>query len=391
MPSTPALPLPPAAQPSVDRARLVADLLPLCDVACLLAAALLAHVLEPLGTAGSGDGGLHPMLASRTPWMLIGVAPFLLYDRHFGSAAVPQGLPAVMRRHLLRCLAFGGVVAVFAAFSGALDGIRPVWLGLWAASSLVLTSLLRVGLDRVMQGRPTELRRAPVSRRGGSRDGARLASGMAVQLLADRPIRHRDAVLKALQDWALGGLITLLLLPLLALVALAIRIDSPGPVVFRQRRHGLNNAEFDIYKFRSMRWAPDSAATALVQTTRGDPRITRLGRFLRATSLDELPQLFNVLAGDMSLVGPRPHAVSMRTEDRLGTEITDSYPHRHRVKPGITGWAQVNGARGATDTALQLQRRVDLDIEYIERWSIWLDLKILVMTCRVVLQRTNAF
>ena len=212
-----------------------------------------------------------------------------------------------------------------------------------------------------------------------------------VSLLADRPIKRWDAVIKGAEDYLIGGIITLLLLPLLALIAIAIKLDSPGPVIFKQRRHAFNNDEFDIYKFRSMRWDPSGTTQPLKQTSRDDDRFTRLGRFLRATSLDELPQLFNVLKGNMSLIGPRPHAVNMRTEDRLGHEITNMYAHRHRVKPGMTGWSQVNGARGATDTTAQLRRRVELDLHYIENWSLLLDLKILVLTCREVLKRTNAY
>ena len=218
-----------------------------------------------------------------------------------------------------------------------------------------------------------------------------VGDSVPVSLLADRPIKRWDAVIKAGEDYLLGGIITLLLLPVLALIALAIKLDSPGPVIFKQRRHAFNNDEFDIYKFRSMRWNPTAATDNLKQTSRDDDRFTRLGRFLRATSLDELPQLFNVLNGNMSLIGPRPHAVNMRTEDRLGHEITDMYAHRHRVKPGMTGWSQVNGARGATDTTAQLRRRVELDLHYIENWSLLLDLKILVLTCHEVLKRTNAY
>jgi len=218
-----------------------------------------------------------------------------------------------------------------------------------------------------------------------------VADSVPVSLLADRPIKRWDAVIKAAEDFLLGGIITLLLLPLLAVIALAIKLNSPGPVIFKQRRHTFNNCEFDIYKFRTMRWNPEAAAETLKQTSRHDDRVTRVGRFLRSSSLDELPQLFNVLKGDMSLVGPRPHAVNMRTEDRLGSEITDIYAHRHRVKPGITGWSQVNGARGATNTTAQLRRRVELDLHYIENWSLLLDLKILLLTPREVLKRTNAY
>lgn len=218
-----------------------------------------------------------------------------------------------------------------------------------------------------------------------------LGDGVPVTLLADRPIRRWSAVVKRFEDLALGVLITLILLPVLVLIALAIRIDSAGPVIFRQRRHTYDNREFDIYKFRTMRWAPAVATANLAQTVRDDVRITRLGRLLRATSLDELPQLFNVLEGDMSLVGPRPHAVNMRTGNQLGGEITDTYAHRHRVKPGITGWSQVNGSRGATHSADQLSRRIELDLHYVENWSLQLDLTILAMTIPEVLKRTNAY
>jgi Undecaprenyl-phosphate glucose phosphotransferase len=216
-------------------------------------------------------------------------------------------------------------------------------------------------------------------------------NGMPVMLLADRPIKRWNAVLKGAEDVLLSRILLLLLLPLMALIALAIKLDSPGPIIFKQRRHAFNNSEFDIYKFRTMRYTGDVSGDWLEQTARFDRRVTGVGRFLRSTSLDELPQLFNVLKGEMSLVGPRPHAVNMRTEDRLGSEITGKYAHRHRVKPGMTGWSQVNGARGATTTTAQLRHRVALDLMYIDNWSLWLDLKILVLTFREVLKRTNAY
>ncbi len=216
-------------------------------------------------------------------------------------------------------------------------------------------------------------------------------SGMPVMLLADRPIKRWNAVLKSAEDALLSWILVLLLLPLLGLIALAIKLDSPGPVIFKQRRHAFNNSEFDIYKFRTMRFSDEISGDRLQQTARFDRRVTNVGRFLRTTSLDELPQLFNVLKGEMSLVGPRPHAVNMRTEDRLGSEITATYAHRHRVKPGMTGWSQVNGARGSTSTTAQLRRRVALDLMYIDNWTLWLDLKILALTCREVLRRTNAY
>jgi len=218
-----------------------------------------------------------------------------------------------------------------------------------------------------------------------------VGDGLTVMLLADRPIKRWNAVLKATEDAALSTIALLTLLPLLACIALAIRFDSPGPILFRQRRHGYNNCEFDIYKFRTMHCSAEASGQALQQTMRGDSRVTRVGRFLRKWSLDELPQIFNVLEGSMSLVGPRPHAVNMRTEDRLGHEIADVYRHRHRVKPGITGWSQINGARGATDTVVQLRRRIELDLHYVENWSLLLDLRIMSQTFREVLRATNAY
>ncbi len=218
-----------------------------------------------------------------------------------------------------------------------------------------------------------------------------VGAGLPVILLADRPIKRWNAILKSAEDLVLSWLLALLLLPVFAAIALAIRLDSRGPIVFKQRRHTFNNTEFDIYKFRTMEWQPEATRSELKQTARNDPRVTRIGRWLRETSLDELPQLFNVLRGEMSLVGPRPHAVNMRTEDRLGSEITDRYAHRHRVKPGMTGWSQVNGARGATDTIAQLKRRIDLDLYYVDHWSLGLDIKILLMTFKVVVKRTNAY
>ena len=200
-----------------------------------------------------------------------------------------------------------------------------------------------------------------------------------MMLLSERPLRRWQLLAKELEDKLLAGILIVLLAPLLSLIALAIRLESPGPVIFSQKRHGWNNTEFTIFKFRTMRWQPDESGV-LRQTSRRDERFTRVGAFLRRSSLDELPQLFNVLRGDMSVVGPRPHAVTMRTEERLGHEIIAEYAHRHRVKPGITGWAQVNGYRGATHRAEQLRKRVEYDLFYIENWSLMFDLKILILT-----------
>ena len=240
-------------------------------------------------------------------------------------------------------------------------------------------------------GVPVELCPQDVNMRLQARTVGHLGDGLSVMLLADRPIKHWNAVLKSVEDFVLVLILITMLLPLLACIALAIRLDSPGPVFFRQRRHGLNNGEFDIYKFRTMYSTPREQGSPLQQTVRGDARITRVGRFLRKWSLDELPQIFNVAEGSMSLVGPRPHALDMRTEHQLGPQLTRFYAHRHRVKPGITGWSQINGLRGATDTAAQLRRRIEFDLHYIENWSLLFDLKILFLTFREVLRGTNAY
>ena len=217
-------------------------------------------------------------------------------------------------------------------------------------------------------------------------------AGVPLYLITGRPHYRWGVLAKAIEDRLLALLMLIALSPVLALVALAVRLGSPGPVIFRQRRHGLNGTEFDVYKFRTMVWQGGRAGSGEVQTGRRDRRVTRVGAVLRSTSLDELPQLLNVLNGTMSLVGPRPHPVSMRTEQLLGDEIIAEYAHRHRVKPGITGWAQVNGLRGATDTAEKLRRRVEHDIYYIEHWSLPFDLLILASTViSVLFKRDNAF
>jgi Undecaprenyl-phosphate glucose phosphotransferase len=192
------------------------------------------------------------------------------------------------------------------------------------------------------------------------------------------PSNERRALVKRIADLVIGGLALLALAPLMAAIALAIKLDSPGPVFFRQRRHGFNSEEIQVWKFRSMR--EGSGSGPIQQVTSDDPRVTRVGRILRPLSLDELPQLFNVLTGEMSLVGPRPHAVGMKTGETVSAKLVAEYAHRNRMKPGITGWAAVNGSRGPVDTPELVRRRVALDIEYIERQSLLLDLIIMVRT-----------
>lgn len=194
----------------------------------------------------------------------------------------------------------------------------------------------------------------------------------------------RRAFNKRLQDLAVGAVALVVAAPVMALTALAIRLDSPGPIFFRQRRHGFNQEEIVVWKFRSMRHEA-ADATASRQVTIGDDRVTRVGRFIRATSLDELPQIFNVLSGEMSLVGPRPHAIGMKTGETESARLVAEYAHRHRIKPGMTGWAAVKGSRGPLHSEAEVRRRVQLDIDYVERQSFWLDLRILLITIPVLL------
>lgn len=207
----------------------------------------------------------------------------------------------------------------------------------------------------------------------------------------DRPIADWDVVMKWLFDKIIGGAILIGVLPIMALVALAVKLDSRGPALFKQKRYGFNNDLIEVYKFRSM-YVDQSDATAAKLVTKGDPRVTRVGRFIRKTSLDELPQLFNVVfKGNLSLVGPRPHAVNAKAESKLYDEAVDGYFARHRVKPGVTGWAQVNGWRGETDTEEKIQQRVEHDLYYIENWSVLFDLYILAITPFALLKTENAY
>lgn len=195
---------------------------------------------------------------------------------------------------------------------------------------------------------------------------------------------------KTVFDCLAATCLLLLLAPFLALVALLIALDSRGPVLFRQPRTGLNNRPFTIYKFRTMQHAmADTLADQ--QTVRNDPRVTRIGATLRKLSIDELPQLINVLRGDMSLVGPRPHAPNTKAAGQLFADVVQNYALRHRMKPGITGWAQVNGWRGETKTVEDIQRRVEHDLHYINNWSFAFDVKILMLTLLREIRSKTAF
>lgn len=209
--------------------------------------------------------------------------------------------------------------------------------------------------------------------------------------LFDRPIAEWDIIIKSVFDRVVGAFCLLALSPIMLLVALAVKLDSRGPVLFKQKRHGFNNEEIEVYKFRSM-YTEQLDFEAKKQVTRDDPRVTPVGRFIRKTSLDELPQLFNVVfKGNLSLVGPRPHVPRARAADAFYDEVVDGYFARHRVRPGITGWAQINGWRGETDTPEKIQKRVECDLYYIENWSIFFDIYVLLMTPIALLRTKNAY
>ena len=211
-------------------------------------------------------------------------------------------------------------------------------------------------------------------------------NGLPVVGICETPFTGTNELVKRISDIVLSSIILVLISPILAALAIGVKVSSPGPVIFRQRRTGLDGEDITVYKFRSMTTQDNGAVVK--QATKNDARITPFGAFIRRTSLDELPQFFNVLQGRMSIVGPRPHAVAHNEEYR---RIVKAYMVRHKVKPGITGWAQVNGQRGETDTVEKMQARVEFDLEYLRNWSLGLDLQIIASTIRLVFFDRNAY
>jgi putative colanic acid biosynthesis UDP-glucose lipid carrier transferase len=208
--------------------------------------------------------------------------------------------------------------------------------------------------------------------------------GMPVLAVCETPFYGVNSIVKRVSDVLLGSLILVLIAPVLAAVALGVKLSSPGPVLFRQRRYGLDGQEIVVYKFRSMTVTEDGPV--VVQAKKNDARVTPFGAFLRKTSLDELPQFINVIQGRMSIVGPRPHAIA---HNEMYRKLIKSYMIRHKVKPGITGWAQVNGLRGETDTVEKMKARIEYDLDYLRNWSLSLDLRIIWKTIFVVLKRPD--
>ncbi|MBI3188039.1 MAG: undecaprenyl-phosphate glucose phosphotransferase, partial [Gammaproteobacteria bacterium] len=212
-------------------------------------------------------------------------------------------------------------------------------------------------------------------------------AGLPAVNLSDTPMGGGNRIVKAIEDWLIGILIFILILPVAAIIAIAIKMTSPGPILFKQKRHGWDGEIINIYKFRTMTVHAEDGEV-ITQAQKYDSRVTKLGAFLRRTSLDELPQFYNVLQGRMSIVGPRPHAVQ---HNELYKDQVDKYMLRHMVKPGITGWAQVNGFRGETDTLDKMKKRIEYDLYYIENWSLWFDLKIIMMTILKGFINKNAY
>jgi putative colanic acid biosynthesis UDP-glucose lipid carrier transferase len=210
--------------------------------------------------------------------------------------------------------------------------------------------------------------------------------GVPVVGICETPFTGTNELLKRVSDIVLASIILVLITPVLIAVAIGVKLSSPGPIIFKQRRNGLAGEEIIVYKFRSMRAEDDG--NVVLQATRDDPRITRFGALIRRSSLDELPQFINVLQGRMSIVGPRPHAVAHNEEYR---RLIKAYMVRHKVKPGITGWAQVNGLRGETESIEKMQARVEYDLEYLRNWSLVFDLQIIAKTVRLVFFDRKAY
>jgi len=244
-------------------------------------------------------------------------------------------------------------------------------------------------IERLSQT-PVEVRLAPVDRQLWAENRVAWLGELPVITLQDWPLSRHQRLVKMVVDRGLAFIALMLVMPVMLIVAIAIKLDSPGPILFRQQREGFNCRSFSILKFRTMRASGDDCRD-VIQAQRHDVRVTRLGAILRRTSLDERPQLINVLRGDMSLVGPRPHAPSTRAAGRLFSEIAQTYASRHNVKPGMTGWAQVCGWRGETQNEAQLLGRLEHDLYYVRHWSIWFDLRIMALTIIIVLRRHNAY
>lgn len=268
-------------------------------------------------------------------------------------------LPAFVKKHRVQSIYLSLPMASRPRILQILDGLKDTTASIYFVPDMFITDLIQGRSDSVC--------------------------GVTVISVCDTPFRGFNRALKRISDVVLSVLILCLIFPVMAVIALMVKLDSPGPAIFKQRRYGLDGDEILIYKFRSMAVTEDGAV--IRQAEKNDLRLTRLGAFLRKTSLDELPQFVNVLQGRMSVVGPRPHAVA---HNELYRTMIKGYMVRHKVRPGITGWAQVNGQRGETDTLEKMQARIDCDLAYLRNWSLQLDLLIILKTIRLVFKDSSA-
>jgi putative colanic acid biosynthesis UDP-glucose lipid carrier transferase len=270
-----------------------------------------------------------------------------------------EELPEIVKRHRIDLVYLALPMASQPRIRSLLEALHDTTASVYFVPDMFVTELIQGRIDSV--------------------------SGMPVVGVCDTPFRGVDGLVKRSSDIVLSLLILISVSPLLLLLALAVRLTSAGPVIFRQRRYGMDGEEIVVYKFRTMRVMEDG--DEIRQCAVGDPRVTPLGAFMRRTSLDELPQFVNVLQGRMSIVGPRPHAVA---HNEIYRKLIKGYMLRHKVKPGVTGWAQVNGCRGETDTLDKMRARVAYDLDYLRNWSLSLDLYIVARTVWVVLRGENA-
>jgi Undecaprenyl-phosphate glucose phosphotransferase len=363
-----------------------------------------AHILEP--TAMAHGRWLAAWLAGGT--VVLGTIRFALWrwverrsrEGKLGEAVAVVGAGPIGQRLLRTLNTSRGNLRIVGVYDDAAERLPTHCMGHAIRGTIddLVEDARRLGIKTVLVALPLAADRmlvdalnrlclVPVDVRLCPDDfGLRLGTVSASHLgghtflnAIDRPLRDGRWIAKAIEDRVLAALILLLISPLMMAIALAIKLDSPGPAFFRQKRYGYNNRLIEVLKFRTMHThMTDNDARQL--TRRNDPRVTRLGAILRRTSLDELPQFINVLTGEMSIVGPRPHALAAKAGHLLYQDAVKYYDARHRVKPGITGWAQVNGWRGETDTVEQIRKRVEHDLYYIEHWSIALDLRIILRT-----------
>jgi putative colanic acid biosynthesis UDP-glucose lipid carrier transferase len=285
-------------------------------------------------------------------------------DRHPGRMAYPMlgkmgDIVAYVRQHHIKMIFISQPISAQPRIRKLIDELQDTTASVYFLPDVYIFDLMQARFDNV--------------------------GGMPVIAICETPFMGLNSTVKRASDIVLGTAILLVLTPLMLLIGLAVRVTSRGPAIFRQRRYGLYGEEIIVYKFRSMTVAEDG--DTVVQASKDDRRVTPIGAFLRRASLDELPQFINVLQGRMSIVGPRPHAVAHNEQYR---KLIKGYMLRHKVKPGITGWAQVNGLRGETSTLDKMEARIQYDLDYLRNWSLWLDLWIILKTVKVVLTRENA-